>query len=341
MERKKLDFKSGVLQKYTMPILLVLVAAIFSIAEPQFLSGQNFIGILLAMAIYGIMVCGAIYPILLGGIDLSVGGVAALSGLACVVMTTLQLGSTDFGVFVGIVAGLAAGAVIGLVQGLIIANFRVPAFLVTIAMQYIVYGLCQILNNNSTISLMGPESFTFIGSGRPLGIPFPIFILAFMAIVSFLILNFTVIGRRVYAVGGNPTASELSGISSKKVIYFSYMFSSFACAIAGIVLASFNKQTIPKAGMGYENDVITAIVVGGTSLMGGEGTIQGAILGALLVGVVSNGLLMIGVPAEFNAVVKGIIIIVAVALDARSRVLGSGLVRMSRLRLFSKKPVRE
>jgi ribose/xylose/arabinose/galactoside ABC-type transport system permease subunit len=316
------------------------VAAVFSIAEPQFLSGQNFIGILLAMAIYGIMVCGAIYPILLGGIDLSVGGVAALSG-ACVVMTTLQLGSTDFGVFVGIVAGLAAGAIIGLVQGLIIANFRVPAFLVTIAMQYIVYGLCQILNNNSTISLMGPESFTFIGSGRPLGIPFPIFILAFMAIVSFLILNFTVIGRRVYAVGGNPTASELSGISSKKVIYFSYMFSSFACAIAGIVLASFNKQTIPKAGMGYENDVITAIVVGGTSLMGGEGTIQGAILGALLVGVVSNGLLMIGVPAEFNAVVKGIIIIVAVSLDARSRVLGSGLVRMSRLRLFSKKTVKE
>jgi len=316
------------------------MAIIFSINVPQFFSQQNLLGILLAMAIYGIMVCGAIFPILLGGIDLSVGGIAALSG-ACIVMTVTWLGPSDFSVFLGFIAGLAAGAIIGLLQGMIIANFKVPAFLVTLAIQYITYGLCQILNNNSTISLLEPRSFTYIGDGRPFGIPFPIIVLTIMSIITFIILNYTLFGRKVYAVGGNPVAAEFSGISYKKITYLSYMFSSFAAALAGIVLASFNKQTIPKAGQGYETDVITAIVVGGASLMGGEGTIQGAITGALLVGVISNGLLMIGLPAEYHNVVKGIIIIIAVAFDARSRVIGSGLVRMRHFGHRTKKVIQE
>lgn len=341
MNGKKVRMRlRGIFQQYTMPIILLVMAIIFSINVPQFFSQQNLLGILLAMAIYGIMVCGAIFPILLGGIDLSVGGIAALSG-ACIVMTVTWLGPSDFSVFLGFIAGLAAGAIIGLLQGMIIANFKVPAFLVTLAIQYITYGLCQILNNNSTISLLEPRSFTYIGDGRPFGIPFPIIVLTIMSIITFIILNYTLFGRKVYAVGGNPVAAELSGISYKKITHLSYMFSSFAAALAGIVLASFNKQTIPKAGQGYETDVITAIVVGGASLMGGEGTIQGAITGALLVGVISNGLLMIGLPAEYHNVVKGIIIIIAVAFDARSRVIGSGLVRMRHFGHRTKKVIQE
>jgi Ribose/xylose/arabinose/galactoside ABC-type transport systems, permease components len=317
----------ALLRRFQKPIILLVVMAALTILQPDaFATESNFKSILLAISLYGVMVTGAIFAILLGGIDLSVGAVAALSG-ACVVLTTIQFGYSTVGVIIGIVLGLAAGCAVGLFHGVLVTKFQVPAFLITLATMNIIYGVAQLLTGNQTINCTQPELFAFIGGGRLFGVPFPIYVLAIMAAASFVVLNLTVFGRKVYAVGGNPVAARLSGISVGRTTCLSYMISGFTAALAGIVLASMNQQAISKAAQGYENDVLTAIVVGGTSLMGGEGTIQGAIFGALLVGLLNNGLRLMGVSSIYHPLVKGIIIVIAVAIDLNSRNRGSGLQR--------------
>ncbi len=340
LQHKSIKEWMGFLQK---PLILIGLMVVLTIIQPGvFLTGSNFMSIFLAISIYGVMVCGTIFPILLGGIDLSVGAVAAMSG-ACVVLTVIHFGYSTTGVILGVLLGLASGMIAGLVHGVLVAKFNVPAFLITLASQNIIYGIAQLLTGNQVINCLKPASFTFIG-GRLLGIPFSIYILTVVALVCYFILNHTTFGRKIYAVGGNDVSSDLSGISSKKVKVAAFVISGFTAALAGIVLASMNQQAIAKAAAGcqdglpstgYENDVLTAIVVGGTSLMGGEGSLQGAMFGALLVGMLSNGLRLMGVPSTYHSVVKGIVIIAAVAIDAYSRYRRSGLQRNSKL--FGKK----
>jgi ribose transport system permease protein len=319
--------KAKVMKTIQKPLILLVVMLILTILQPHaFPTVNNFKSIFLAISIYGIMVCGAIYPILLGGIDLSVGAVAALSG-ACTVLTIVHFDYSTSGVILGIILGLSSGVIVGLFHGLIVSNFNVPPFLITLASLNIVYGVTQLLTNNLVISCLKPVGFTFIGGGKWLEIPFPIYILILMGLISYFILDKTILGRKVYSVGGNPVAATLSGVSARKITISSYIFSGFTAALAGIVLASMNQQSIAKAAQGYENDVLTAIVVGGASLMGGEGSIQGALFGALLVGLLNNGLRLLGVPAIYHPVVKGIVIIIAVAFDIKSKNRNSGLVR--------------
>lgn len=310
--------------------ILIVTIVVLTILQPKaFLKPANMISILLSISIYGTMVCGTIFPILLGGIDLSVGAVAAAAGAACVV-SVVNSNFSNSGVFIGLALGLGIGLLVGLVHGIIISTFSVPPFLITLATQYIVYGIAQLLTENNVIACMKPEFFAFLGGGRPLGIPFSIIIMAIMALLSFFILNRTVFGRTVYAVGGNVEASRLSGVRSRMVIIVCYMFSGFTSALAGIVLASMNRQAIAKAAQGYDNFVLTALVVGGASLMGGEGNITGAIWGAFLVGMVSNGLRLMGIASEYHGIVKCIVIVVAVSLDATMRYRKSGLQRRRR-----------
>lgn len=318
--------------------ILVAVMLVLTLLQPGvFLTGANMKSVLLSISIYGIMVCGSIFPILLGGIDLSVGAVAAASG-AFTVVYIVNHGNTASSAVVGILGGLAIGLIIGLIQGIVISRFNVPAFLVTLAFQYIVYGMAQLLTKNNVIPCMKPDFFAYLGGGRLLGIPFSIYILAIMTILSYIVLNRTVFGRSVYAVGGNPEACRLSGIRSRAISIMAYVLSSFTSAMAGIVLASMNRQAIAKAAQGYDNYVITALVIGGVSLMGGEGNISGAIWGAFLVGVVSNGLRLMGVASEYHGIVKCIIIVVAVAVDANIRYRKSGLQRRGGLiNLFRRK----
>ena len=172
---------------------------------------------------------------------------------------------------------------------------------------------------------MEPASFAFLGGGRLFGIPFSVWIMVFMAVISYIILNKTVLGRNVYAVGGNPEACRLSGVRSRMVTIIAYVASGFTAALAGIVLASMNRQAIAKAAQGYDNFVLTALVVGGASLMGGEGSVAAAIWGAFLVGVVQNGLRLMGVASDYHGIFKCIVIVVAVALDAHVRYKKSGL----------------
>lgn len=313
--------------RFQQPLILLVVMGILTVLQPGvFLTIGNFKSILLAISVYGVMVCGTIYPILLGGIDLAVGATAAMSG-ACVVLSVVGSDYSVFGVILGVALGLIAGTIAGAVHGIIVSRFDVPPFLITLASQNIIYGITQLLTGNQVVSCLKPVAFTFIGGGRLFGIPFSVYILAVVALASWFLLNKTTFGRAVYAVGGNKVASDLSGISSRKITIIAYAISGFTAALAGIVLASMNQQAIAKAAQGYENDVLTAIVVGGTSLMGGEGSLQGAMFGALLVGIINNGLRLMGVPSTYHSVVKGIVIIIAVAADAYSRYRSSGLHR--------------
>ena len=244
----------------------------------------------------------------------------------------MQIVNHDYsasGVAIGILGGLLLGILVGVAHGVIITTFDVPPFLITLASQNIVYGIAQLLTKNNVIACMKPAFFAFLGGGRLFGVPFSIYILALMTLISYFILNKTVLGRNVYAVGGNSEACRLSGVNSRKVTILAYIFSGFTAALAGIVLASLNRQAIAKAAQGYDNFVLTAVVVGGTSLMGGEGNITGAVWGAFLVGVVSNGLRLMGVASDYHGIFKCIIIITAVALDAYVRYKASGLQKRS------------
>ena len=319
--------RSQFLKRFQKPLILLAVMLVMVILQPKiFPTLNNMLSILYAVSIYGTMICGMIYAVLLGGIDLSVGPVAALSG-AVTVLTIIAMGKTGASVFVGVVLGLLAGSAVGLVNGLIISYFNVPAFLITLSTQSIISGVAQLTTGNHTIAAMEPASFTFIGSGRLLGVPVPIYIMGVMMLITYIILNKTVFGQRVYAVGGNRQAAQLSGVAVKRVSTMCYVLSSLMAALSGIVLASMNQQAIAKAATGYENDVLTAIVVGGTSLAGGEGSIQGALFGALLVGVLNNGMRLMGVPSTYHTLVKGIIIICAVAMDVYAKNKNSGLRR--------------
>jgi len=309
-------------------ILLGLII-LLSILQPGiFLTVGNCRSIFLAIAIYGVMVCGTIYPILLGGIDLAVGGTAAMASAATVVII-VNSGFTDQSVVLGLALGLASGIAVGVFHGIVVSSFNVPPFLITIASQNIVYGIAQILTQNKVVNILRPGSFAFIGGGRLFGVPFSIFILVFCAIASYFLLNHTKFGRDIYTVGGNKTAADLSGISTRKITIIAYAISGFTAALAGIVLASWNTQAIAKAAQGYENDVLAAIVMGGTSLMGGEGSIQGAMFGALLMGIINNGLRLMGVPSIYHSVVKGLVIITAVSIDVYGRYRNSGILRHS------------
>ncbi|PXV85611.1 ribose transport system permease protein [Lachnotalea glycerini] len=324
MNSKKIDFKK-ILSKSQKLWILLIVMLILTILQPGvFLTAANMKSILLSISIYGIMVCGTIFPILLGGIDLSVGAVAAAAGAFAVVQIVKSNYSTS-GVIIGVLGGLLLGVFVGLIHGIIVSKFDVPAFLITLASQNIVYGVAQLLTKNNVIPCMEPASFAFLGGGRLFGIPFSIIIMLTIAIISYVLLNKTVLGRNVYAVGGNAEACRLSGVKSKKIIILSYITSGFTAAMAGIVLASMNRQAIAKAAQGYDNYVLTALVVGGASLMGGEGSIIGAIWGAFLVGVISNGLRLIGVTSDYHGIVKCIVIVAAVAFDAHIRHKNSGL----------------
>jgi ribose/xylose/arabinose/galactoside ABC-type transport system permease subunit len=222
---------------------------------------------------------------------------------------------------------------VGLFNGAIITKFKVPAFLVTFATQIILKGSAQLLLDNRTIHCLEPPLFTAIGMKKILGFPLPIYIMLIAALISWYVLNKTRFGRNIYAVGGNSVAADLSGVNNTAHTLAAYVISGFTAAVGGIVLSSMTQQAIANAGTGYETEVITAIVIGGTSLMGGEGNVTGAIFGAVLVGLLNNGLNLMNVPATVHPIAKGIIIIAAVSVDT----LGRQGVRSKIFHIFSKR----
>lgn len=301
--------------KYSRLLILALFIVVLTIIRPaSFPTVNNISNVLWSIAVVGIMVSGSIFVMLLGGIDLSVGSLMGLSSVILVI-TIRSFNYSNTGVIVGIALALLAGILAGTLHGFLVMTFKVPAFLVTFATQSIFLGISMVLTNNKILSCLEPKLFTAIGLGHIGPFTFPIYFMVIIALISFFVLNKTVLGRQVYAVGGNADAAAISGISVKKVTLLAYITSAVTASIGGIVLASMTQQGMASTGAGYDTEVITAAVIGGVSLAGGAGTVQGAIVGAMLVGLLNNGMNLMNVPSTHQGLVKGLVIIFAVALD--------------------------
>jgi inositol transport system permease protein len=296
--------------RFGLVIALVAIVAVLSIIKPVFLTQGNLINVVRQISINGILAVGVTYVLLTGGVDLSLGSVVALTG----VVAACTAHPDQFPTIVPVLMGILAGALCGSVNGLIVTKGRVAPFIVTLGMMTIARGLALIVSGGKPVSNLS-KGFAWLGGGDAFGIPIPVVILFVVAAISWLFLKNFRLGRYIYAVGGNENAARASGISVTAVKMFAYMICGAMAGLAGVVLASRITTGQPNAGVGYELDAIAAVVIGGTSLSGGVGGIGGTILGALLMGVINNGLDLLGVTSYYQQIVKGVIIIGAVWLD--------------------------
>ncbi|ODT58746.1 MULTISPECIES: ABC transporter permease [Paracoccus] len=296
-------------------ILLSLVALciIFSLANERFMSIANATNILQQVAVIAIAAFGMTWVILLGEIDLSVGSIIAVAG-----MVGAQVIGLGWGFVPALTLTLAAGAVMGLFNGVMTAKLLLPSFIVTVATMSIYRGLVSLPTGGAPAMNMDP-TWIAIGANSFLGVPIIIWIVAVLFVVNHGLLAHTTFGRRAYLTGGNREAALYSGINVDSMKIRIFMISGVMAAIAGILLSSrlFSAQT--NAGMSYELDAIAAAVLGGTSLAGGVGTMVGTLIGALIIGVLNNGMNMLSVPYFYQLIVKGLVILIAVYLDVRSK----------------------
>lgn len=301
----------NLLADYGIVIAFFLLCIGLSVANENFLSWGNWVNILRQTSINGILAIGMTYVILTKGIDLSVGSVLALGGL---VTGSLVTGAAPHGAFISMLAGLAVGLVLGAVNGALVARLAVAPFVVTLGMLSVARGLTFIYNDGMPIANLSQE-FRYIGQGMVGAVPVPVIILAITFAIFWFILKYTTFGRYVYAVGGNERSAKTSGISTRWVIFAVYLISGLLSALAGLILAARTTSALPQAGVAYELDAIAAVVIGGTSLSGGVGTLSGTLIGALIIGVINNGLDLLGVSSYYQQVIKGTIIVAAVLLD--------------------------
>lgn len=295
-------------------ILALIILMIFvSILNPAFLQSNNLLNLMRQLIINGFIALGMTFVILTGGIDLSVGSTLALT--SAIFAGLLQNGmNTGLAILIALVLGL----VLGLLNGILITKGKLAPFIVTLATMTIFRGLTLVYTDGRPIA--GPRddfAFKFLGKGQFLGIPFQVilFILAFL--VLRMILNKTALGRKIYAVGGNEKASFISGINIDKVKIWVYVISSLMAVLSGLVLTSRLNSAQPTAGAAYEMDAIAAVVLGGTSMTGGSGSLTGTLIGILILGVLNNGLNLLGVSSFYQQIVKGIVILIAVLIDRK------------------------
>lgn len=309
INRKLVDrvkkFKSG--------IGLVVLIIFLSFMSEYFLTVPNLLNVTRQVSINAILAFGMTFVILTGGIDLSVGSVLALSA-------AITAGLIDGGqsVVFSIILGLAIGSLFGFLNGIMTAKAKMPAFIVTLGMMTMARGFTMIYTGGRPISGF-EKSFRFIGAGYLGKIPIPVLIMAFILIICYLILKKTPFGRYVYAIGGNENASRLSGLNTDRIKIGVYTLAGLFSAISGIILSSRLNSAQPTAGSGYELDAIAAVVLGGISLSGGQGGIIGTIIGAMIIGVLNNGLNLLNVSSFYQLVAKGAVILIAVFLDRRSQ----------------------
>lgn len=310
---KKWKISQGTFRRYGVFVAFVCICVVASLMTPAFFTVQNIITILKQVSINGILAVGVSFVIIAGGIDLSLGSVVALAG----VVTALFARNGEWLLIVPLLAGLLTGTATGVANGLIITKGRTAPFIVTLGMMTVARGLALVVSDGRPISGLS-ASFNFIGSGSLLGIPVPVIIFVFVAVLAATILHGTVIGRHVYAVGGNENAAWASGINVNRVKIFVYSVCGFLAGLSGIILASRITTGQPNAGIAYELDAIAAVVIGGTSLAGGTGKISGTVLGVLLIGVINNSLDLLNISSYYQQIIKGLIIIGAVLIDRKN-----------------------
>lgn len=306
---------------------LIAIIITFSLLSPVYFSVNNFLIMSSHVAIFGLLALGMLLVILTGGIDLSVGSTLALSGVVAGFLmqgVTLEL----FGVvlyppvWVVVVLTCAVGAFVGLINGVLIAFFKVPAFVATLGLLYVARGVALLMTNGLTYNNLGgrPElgntGFEWLGFNRLFGVPIGVIVFAVVAILCSLLLTRTAFGRWIYSTGGNERAAELSGVPVKRVQVIVYVLSGVCSAIAGLVLSSQLTSAGPTAGTTYELTAIAAVVIGGAALTGGRGTVRGTLLGAFVIGFLSDGLVIIGVSSYWQTVFTGAVIVLAVLLNS-------------------------
>ncbi|GAC1315063.1 MAG: ABC transporter permease [Chloroflexota bacterium] len=310
--------RSNAIQRVLAFGALIVLVVIFSLASPNFLQFDNFVGILLATSVNGVLALGVTFVIITGGIDLSVGTVMTLSA----VMTGVFLTILHVPIPLGILAGMATGALAGCVNGLVVAKLKVPSFVATLGMLNVAKGLALVISGLKPIYFNDTPQFNSVAMGSGLGavipglaIPNTVLVLFVAAIVASLILSRTILGRYAFAIGSNEEATRLSGVNVDRWKIIIYSLTGLFSGLAGVVIGARLNSAQPSLGQGYELDAIAAAVIGGTSLSGGEGSILGTVIGAFVISTLTNGLRIMSVPQEWQTVVTGGIVVVAVYLD--------------------------
>jgi ribose transport system permease protein len=280
-----------------------------SVIAPNFVSFNNGLNVARAVSINAILAAGMTLVILTRGIDLSVGSAVALTGVSSVLLWTAGAPA-----FAAVLGGIVVGALTGLIDGSLVAFLGLPSFIITLGALTYIRGLSYSLTNAQPL-IASNLGFRGLGNGAIAGIPTPVVIMLAVYAVLWFVLERTTFGRHVYAIGGNPEAARLAGVNVKWTLLRVYLIMGACAGLAGVIFAARVESGQPKAGEGYELDAIAAVVLGGTSLFGGRGRITGTLIGALIIGVLSNGLVLMDVPFFFQLVVKGAVIIFAVAID--------------------------
>jgi len=317
VEKKSLARSSAMQTVLAFGALIFLIVG-FSIASSNFFQFENIVGILLATAVNGVLALGATFVIVSGGIDLSIGTVMTFSA----VMTGVFITNWHFPVGIGLVGGLAMGTLAGFINGVITAKMKVPPFIATLGMLNVAKGLALVSSGLKPIYFNDTPIFNQMAMGSVLGalipgfdVPNLVLVLFGSAIVASLVLSKTILGRYTFALGSNEEATRLSGVKVDNWKIAIYSVCGFFSGLAGVLIAARLNSAQPSLGQGYELDAIAAAVIGGTSLAGGEGTILGTVIGAFIISTLTNGLRILSVPQEWQTVVTGGIVILAVYLD--------------------------
>ncbi len=298
-------------------VIFVLAFALVSVFVPNFLTERNVLGLLQSVVTVGIVACTMMFCLAARDFDLSVGSTVAFTGMVAV-MASNATGSIPL----GILAALAAGAVVGWFNGFVIAKFNINALIATLAMMQIVRGLALIASDGRAVGINDPAFFN-IALSKFLGIPTPIWVLAILFAIFGFVLNRTVFGKNILAIGGNPEASRLAGVNVDRSRIYVFALQGFVCAIAGILLASRITSGQPNSAIGLELSVMSACVLGGVSLAGGRATMSGVIVGVMIMGIAENAMNLLNIPAFYQYIVRGVILLLAVLLDnLRSSALG-------------------
>jgi ribose transport system permease protein len=300
-------------QRFGLPAAMLLLMLVLTVLSPSFLTVGNLLNVTRQVSINAIISAGMTFVILTGGIDLSVGSVLAIAG--AIMAGALKSGAP---VVVALSAGVVVGVAFGVLNGVAVAYGRVAPFIVTLATLTMARGLTLVYTDGRPISDLG-SAFGWLGNGDIAGIPVPVIIMALVFAAATIALAHMVVGRYIYAIGGNEEATRLSGINVRRYKVLVYALSGLLSAVAAVILTARLDSAQPTAGQGYELDAIAAVVLGGTTLAGGEGSMLGTLLGAFLIGVLNNGLNLLNVSSFYQLVVKGVVILFAVLLDQRLR----------------------
>lgn len=311
---RKSEAAGAFVSKYGIYFAFALLTGVMGLVSPPFRTLSNLENILQQSSVNGIMAVGMTLVIITAGIDLSVGSVLALSAVVATSFAHSDTHSLIVPILIGLVVGLACGTV----NGVLIAKRRLAPFIVTLGMMTVARGLALVYTSGRPVIDLS-DAYDEIGGGYIGGVPIPVLIFFGVILLGVFILHFARFGRYVYAVGGNELAAKVSGINTDRILIGVYALTGALSGLAGIVLSSRVMSASPATGAGYELDAIAAVVIGGTSLSGGRGSISGTIVGALIIGVMNNGLDLLNVSSYWQQIVKGVIIILAVLLDKRSK----------------------